>query len=105
MNNNINESIKGALLIITEDLVLRRSNAGQGARRGLIDCLRIVEINESMDAAMGAIFNDVLKIRDSVKKTRSHSTKEYLDAKIKAYDSVLDLMLNYQSSMEGGELV
>lgn len=105
MNNNISESIKGALLIISEDLVLRRSNAGQGARRGLIDCLRIVEINESMDAAMGAIFNDVLKIRDSVKKIGSHSTKEYLDAKIKAYDSVLDLMLNYQSSMEGGELV
>lgn len=105
MDNNISESIKGALLIISEDLVLRRSNAGQGARKGLTDCLRIVEINESMDAAMGAIFNDVLHLRDSIKKTRSHSTKEYLGAKIKAYDSVLDLMLNYQSSMEGGELV
>lgn len=105
MKNNINESIKGALLIISEDLILRRSSAGQGARRGLVDCLRIVEINESMDAAMNTIFNDVLKIREAVNKTRSHSTKEYLGAKIKAYDSVLDLMLNYQSSMEGGELV
>ena len=54
---------------------------------------------------MGAIFNDVLHLRDSVRKTESHSAKEYLNAKIKAYDSVLDLMLNYQPSMEGGESV
>jgi hypothetical protein len=105
MNNNISESIKGALLIISEDLVLRRSNAGQGARKGLTDCLMIVEINETMDDAMDMIIGNIFKISESTKKAMSRGTKEYLDAKIKAYRGVLSLLMNYQSSMEGGESV
>ena len=105
MDNNINESIKGALLIISEDLVLRRTNAGQGARRGLNDCLRIVEINDTMDDAIDMIIGDIFKISESTKKAMSRGTKEYLEAKIKAYNSILDLLISYQSSMEGGELV
>jgi len=83
------ESIEYTLNTIDDDVHVRRSNEGQGARRALINCKKYLLMSDDDDELVAMLKGAIVECNRDIVRCKGKGLMEYLNAKRGAYVDTL----------------